>query len=159
MTADDYYRMGKAISKPSKVGCDAGFIVSAYGRAVHIIPFVGKGYTIEARGKRYGVVKYALSDPINGAYKRKAKWRRLPFDLGDLSGEVTRRTLWLTKPYMHGADVRDVQNFLAMMPRSERDGVYGPKTELAVRRFQEARHLEVDGVVGPLTWAELTRGA
>ena len=33
------------------------------------------------------------------------------------------------------------------------DGVFGPKTEGAVKRFQERHGLQVDGIVGPKTMA------
>lgn len=35
------------------------------------------------------------------------------------------------------------------------DGEFGNDTYGAVRRFQEANNLEVDGIVGPMTWAKL----
>jgi peptidoglycan hydrolase-like protein with peptidoglycan-binding domain len=35
------------------------------------------------------------------------------------------------------------------------DGVFGADTEAAVRRFQGDRGLNVDGIVGPRTWAEI----
>jgi GH24 family phage-related lysozyme (muramidase) len=37
------------------------------------------------------------------------------------------------------------------------DGDFGPKTERAVREFQRAKGLAVDGIVGPQTWAALLK--
>lgn len=45
-------------------------------------------------------------------------------------------------------------NQLGFGPLAE-DGHYGPLTEAAVKRFQSARRLSPDGVVGPQTWTAL----
>ena len=37
------------------------------------------------------------------------------------------------------------------------DGIFGAKTEAAVRTFQQQNQLTVDGIVGPKTWAALEK--
>lgn len=57
-----------------------------------------------------------------------------------------------------GEDVRQLQAELrAAGHELAQDGLFGPRTLGAVRSFQRARGLVVDGVVGPKTRAELAR--
>jgi peptidoglycan hydrolase-like protein with peptidoglycan-binding domain len=52
---------------------------------------------------------------------------------------------------MHGPNVMKVQKHL----RLPADGIFGPATKRAVKRFQHTHGLVADGVVGPATWAAL----
>ncbi|MFP4121935.1 MAG: peptidoglycan-binding protein [Coleofasciculus sp.] len=62
----------------------------------------------------------------------------------------------LTSPYMHGKDVRKIQQALADAKIDVGvDGVFGPGTQAAVKLFQKARNLITDGVVGPATLVQL----
>jgi peptidoglycan hydrolase-like protein with peptidoglycan-binding domain len=57
-----------------------------------------------------------------------------------------------------GPEVRRLQRILVMMKNLEAkdiDGVFGPRTERAVRDVQRGAHIDVDGVVGPRTWRVL----
>jgi len=37
----------------------------------------------------------------------------------------------------------------------DNDGVYGPQTEAAIKKFQQQNGLTADGIVGPITWQKL----
>jgi peptidoglycan hydrolase-like protein with peptidoglycan-binding domain len=56
-----------------------------------------------------------------------------------------------------GADVADVQRLLHALAHYDgaADGIFGQKTTSAVRSFQDARGLTVDGVIGSRTRGEL----
>lgn len=65
------------------------------------------------------------------------------------------RKLLLTTPNMQGDDVLMLQNALLGLGYYEigtPDGVFGKLTDKMVRQYQEKYGLEVDGIVGPLTW-------
>ncbi len=67
------------------------------------------------------------------------------------------RSLGLATPPMQGDDVRQLQDRLlayGYQPGSA-DGIFGPQTVAEVRRFQLLNKLDLDGVVGPQTWAVL----
>ena len=49
------------------------------------------------------------------------------------------------------------QNYPAIPKLATVDGIYGSRTEAAVRRFQEIFGLEPDGIVGKATWYALVR--
>ena len=58
-----------------------------------------------------------------------------------------------------GADVTKLQTALNALGYDcgAADGIFGVKTEAAVRRFQRAQQLAVDGVAGRMTWAAIER--
>lgn len=64
----------------------------------------------------------------------------------------------LTDPQMRGSRIRRIQRRLAALGFGpiDVDGVFGPQTDAAVRRLQQAKGLTVDGVVGPQTRAALS---
>jgi peptidoglycan L-alanyl-D-glutamate endopeptidase CwlK len=55
----------------------------------------------------------------------------------------------LIKRGSRGKDVERIQRAVGVKV----DGIYGPKTEAAVKEYQKRHGLAVDGIVGPKTWA------
>lgn len=91
-------------------------------------------------GGAFIVWKFLLSSPASG--------KRAP-------------QLAVTSPMIRygdrGDDVRAVQEALAFLGYSPGpiDGIFGPMTNEAVRRFQSDQRIAVDGIVGPETIAAL----
>jgi peptidoglycan hydrolase-like protein with peptidoglycan-binding domain len=57
-----------------------------------------------------------------------------------------------------GDDVKRLQRVFARMKAlvpDDIDGVFGPKTEIAAKDFQQSTGLVVDGIVGPTTWSHV----
>ena len=55
-----------------------------------------------------------------------------------------------------GDDVKYLQNLLNYYGYTVTvDGIFGKKTEAAVKQFQKSRKLKVDGIVGQKTWNAL----
>ena len=52
---------------------------------------------------------------------------------------------------------RIAENYPAIPKIPQIDGIFGEKTEAAVRKFQEIFNLQVDGIVGSATWYALVR--
>ena len=76
-------------------------------------------------------------------------WRAL-----DAAARASRRVVKVDgTPRVIGHSVRAVQRQLGLPA----DGIFGPRTLAAVRRFQKRHGLAVDGVVGPATWRAMVR--
>ena len=57
----------------------------------------------------------------------------------------------LLKLGSQGKEVKELQEFLEIYA----DGDFGPKTEIAVKKWQSENGLVADGIVGPKTWNEM----
>jgi chitosanase len=117
-------------------------------------------YRMDALGALMGAGQWALDLPFHV--------RGVAIDAAALSHEapvrasaelVETRLLRLRQPFMQGEDVRALQAALAGRDVPvETDGIFGPATEDAVRRFQQRSKMTADGIAGPATLAALGIG-
>ena len=137
----------------------------------HIGVYVGNGYVVEARGYSYGVQRNKLS---SRAFKT---WGLYPYveytpeqvALAEAAagkktttkseGKTVTIELSVLKYGMIGRQVKTLQTLLKMhgYDCGEADGEFGAKTASAVKAFQQAKGLTVDGVVGAKTWTALLK--
>lgn len=111
----------------------------------HIGLYIGGGECIEAKGTINGVVKSKLS--------HWDEWGEL--SAVDYSGVEGDHIMQILRKGAKGEAVKALQEMLAQCGYGyivgAPDGVYGAKTETAVKAFQTDNGLDPDGVVGPRT--------
>ena len=93
----------------------------------------------------YGDVEIVNNAPVRGI---QSSYPGYPLQNGSSGPEVVVVQTELN---------RIAQNYPAIPKIPEVDGIFGPRTEAAVRKFQEIFGLTVDGIVGKATWYELVR--
>lgn len=118
--------------------------------AGHIGTYIGDGMVIDSRGRDVGVVNQPIS-----AYSWKAAGRPIFFQE---IPPLRRNLKYIPDNMMKGDDVRQCQEQLTKKGFTEVgtiDSVFGSKTDSAVRHFQAANDLQIDGIVGQKTWDKL----
>lgn len=140
LNADGLRKLCKTVKRSELREGDMVFRMSG-GRAVHVGYAIDGDRVIEAKGRDVGVVE----SPVSGW----DRYGRPPF--------YASRELKLTTPYMRGEDVRELQQALASQgfAPGQIDGIFGKKTERAVKRFQKLCGLKADGIAGKRTFFAL----
>lgn len=142
----------------------AGLFIWGSGPQGHVAISRGDGSTYETPA--WGPYGHALGigTAQGRAWTGAVLWPAVDYAGHYTPGPFPPAFTRLLRPGDAGPDVREVQQALtvwahvyhdAILTPGPVDGMFGPLTGVAVRRFQAIRHLQVDGVVGPVTWAAL----
>ena len=123
----------------------------------HVGFYVGNGYAVEWRGFKYGCVRTKVAD------RGWKYWYQLPFIQYE-SAPTPKPSLLgtrLLRRGMRGDDIKDLQTLLLRLgyalPKYGADGDFGSETRSALKQFQKAARIEVDGVYGENSHAALMR--
>lgn len=124
----------------------------------HVGVYIGNGEVIEARGRSYGVQKTKLNSRpwVNWGYCPYITYTEPVKPV--VSTKVTVELTELSKG-SKGAEVKTLQRLLVALGYSIGsagvDGDFGNATYNAVIKFQKAKGLSADGIVGKYTWTAL----
>lgn len=123
-----------------------------YTNKKHVGYAISNKYAIECKNHDVGVVQTRIEGRGWGIAKRPTWYEgTIP------SKPVLKRILKLDNPMMRGDDVEQAQEMLNAKKYScgEADGIFGKKTDIAVRNFQNDSGLYVDGIIGEKTAKKL----
>lgn len=101
--------------------------------------------SIEILRNYYGNIETVLNAPIRGI---ASSYPGTPLRRGSSGPNVVTLQVALN---------RISQNYPAIPKISEIDGIFGSRTESAVRKFQQIFNLNPDGIVGSATWYAIVR--
>ncbi len=125
-------------------------------------------YLLRARG--HSVTVDGIFGPLTDAAVRAFQQEKQLLVDGIVGPQTWSALIITVKQGSTGDAVRGVQQeFQFRNPSGDPskglaiDGIFGPKTDAAVRGFQQALHQDipsvaVDGIVGPVTWQALVSG-
>lgn len=122
------------------------------GTKTHVAIYKGNNKVDEARGHSYGVIESNLdlsrfkywSNCVFVTYEKEPEPTPAP-----VTGKITIDQPPQIKKGSKGQAVKVWQTLMKV----DIDGSFGSKTDEATRNFQKKQNLQVDGIVGPLTWA------
>lgn len=131
--------------------------MEAYHRGVAaILKHLNKRADFCAGHKEYALPKGRKPDPLFDMDNFRAEVNKIidgvapvpdlipPIEPGGMQRPTLRRG-------STGELVKQVQDKINIRA----DGIFGPKTESAIREFQRQKNLVPDGIIGPKTWASL----
>lgn len=137
----------RADGQPIKPGTAVFLYRASDSNRHHIGLYIGNDTVIEAKGTIYGVVTSKLS--------HWDEWGELKgVDYTGIAGdEGGKEAVTLLKNGSKGEAVKALQTLLNKLgfDCGTVDGIFGSKTEAAVRLFQAAKGLKVDGIAGEAT--------
>lgn len=153
-SANGMFRLCEVTGKMADMPDVRGLVV---WRSGHIGVYVGGGKVIEARGYKYGVVRTNVNS------RGWSKWGYLPeimLAYGEKADTDEAPPTPLLKKGMEGEAVKLMQQLLIKwnekaLPKYGADGEFGSETRTWVKKFQKQMCIEVDGIVGPVTWGLL----
>lgn len=124
------------------------------GRAYHIGYIVDDNLkVVHSKGRAYGVVKEPFNSSYWDTYGRPKVFAAEIEGADKPSDVVFVRNLKRTYPMMTGEDVKELQRLLNEKDCAGLavDGKFGDKTKKAVKAYQKAKGLKVDGIAGKNT--------
>lgn len=137
----------RADGQPIKPGTAVFLYRASDSNRHHIGLYIGNDTVIEAKGTQYGVVTSKLSHWDEWGELKDVNYSGVT---GDEGGTPAVTVL---KNGSRGEAVKALQTLLnkAGFDCGNVDGIFGSKTEAAVRLFQASKGLKVDGIAGEAT--------